>query len=195
MVRLRVAAFALLLVPALASAQRKKMGDVPDPWNDIKRQSDAGIKLSVRDVEEMSPIKLFVDKRRDLKLTDDQLKQIKDIDGKLRETNKPLLKMLDSLKSESKPKAATANNVLSEDEARTQAVMNDFMAVLGSVKTNYDASLKEAMALLDASAQQPKAQELLAKLAKDVDETMKDKMGGRGMMAGAEGGARGRGRP
>ena len=101
--------------------------------------------------------------------------------------------MLDSLKSESKPKAATANNVLSEDDAHSRAVMNDFVAVLGSVRVNYEASLKEAMALLDVAAQQPKAQELLAKLAKDIDETLKDKMGGRGMMS-AEGGGR-RGRP
>ncbi len=188
MYRIRIAAVALLLIPALASAQRKKMGDVPDPWNDIKKQSNAGIQLSVRDIEDMSPIKLLADKRRDLKLTDDQQKQIKDIDAKLKETNKPLLKMLDSLKSESKPKAATANNVLSEDDAHTQAVMNDFMAALGIVRTNYEASLKEAMALLDAAAQQPKAQELLAKQAKDNEETLKDKLGARGAMMGADAG-------
>ena len=47
------------------------------------------IKLSNKDIENVSPIKLLIDKRKDLKLTDDQLAKLKDREDKLKESMKP----------------------------------------------------------------------------------------------------------
>ena len=187
MIRLRLAALSLLVLPALASAQgKKKMGGEDDtkvPWDQIKKEADAGIRLSVRDVEDLSPVKLLVDKRRDLKLTDDQAAKLKDMDAKLRDKNKPLLKSLDSLKSETKPRAVnTAGGT--DDQTRVSLATNDFMAVFASIRLNYEESLKDAMPLLDATTQVPKATELLAKAAKDAEEMLQDKLGARAAAVG-----------
>lgn len=64
----------------------------------------SGVKLSVGDVEEMNPVRLLVNKRKDISLSDEQLKQVKDIDGRLKELNKSHVKALDSLRTASRPR-------------------------------------------------------------------------------------------
>jgi len=94
-----LAIVALLLVPAISFAQRggRTQADRKTPLFD-KEEAPKGPTLRVRDIEDQSPLKLLIDKRKDLKLTDDQLKQIKDLEGKLKEQNQPLFKALDSLR-------------------------------------------------------------------------------------------------
>ena len=69
----------------------------------------------MRDLEDMSPLKLLIDKRKDLKLTDAQVSTFKDSEGKLKDKNAPLFKAVDSLVREMRP---GSGHVGTEDRAR-----------------------------------------------------------------------------
>ena len=106
----------LILVPTIALAQRgsggggggggsgRVRGDPNADWKSIVGSSD-GIKLSNRDVENINPLKLLIDKRKDIKLSDDQLNRLKDLDAKLNVKNQDSFTALDSLRRLAKPPA------------------------------------------------------------------------------------------
>jgi hypothetical protein len=105
----KIALLSLVLVPAVALAQRggggggsKVRGDPKADWNSVEN-ANKGVKLSNRDLENISPIKLLIDKKKDLKLSDDQVNKLKELDGKLKETNDPSFKVLDSLRRAAQP--------------------------------------------------------------------------------------------
>jgi len=171
---------ALLLVPALALAQRggggRVRGERTANWDSIASGDRRGLKLSNRDVENISPLKLLIDKRKDLKLSDDQVKSLKDIEAKLKETNKPSFQGLDSLRRLAQPPLHDPSD---EERARMNEARRTVGAVVFTIRQNYDASLKEALPLLD-DAQRATANELLEKQRQEAQEMLREKMGGRG---------------
>jgi hypothetical protein len=175
----RLVIVALLLVPALAPAQRKVRGDKEADWKSIDKElekNQTGLKLEKKDVENMSPVKLLIDKRKDLKLTDDQLKQLKAQDEKLKESTKPLYKQLDSLRNVMRP----TPNPNDDDRARSLSARLGVADLMNVFAANYQVAATEATALLDES-QKSKAAELLARLKTESDELVKEKLtGGRG---------------
>jgi hypothetical protein len=188
-----VAVVAAILIPTLAFGQRTKTrGDEKADWGTINKAGGGGLQLSNRDVEDISPLKLLIDKRKDLKLSDDQLKQFKDLESKLKDKNQPLFKSMDSLRSEMKPPAHTPTD---EDRAKMMSARGAVSEVLSSIRGNYDASVKDATALLDES-QRNTANELLGKQSKDAEEMLNEKLGGGTKDAGDAGAAKGkRGKP
>jgi hypothetical protein len=192
--RVSYSLLALALISSTAIAQRGGGGggdsrkNIKDAnWDDLRSQSSTGLRLSNGDVEDMDPVKRLVDKRRDLKLTDDQQKQMKDMMAKSREATKPNYKTLDSLRQAMRPMAGLDADA---EQARQSMTRESVMGTVVAIRGVYDASLKDALALLD-DGQKTKADEVLKKLAEDTDETMKNKLGGRG----AGGGGRRGGRP
>ncbi len=184
----KVALFFLVVLPTLALAQRggsgmsRQRGEKSADWNSV--DSKAGIKLSNRDIENISPIKLLIDKKKDLKLSDEQVNKLKDLEGKLRETNDLSFKALDSLRRAAQPpmRANDPNNPTSqgdEDRDRMMSARRGFTAVVATIRENYDASAKDALAILDET-QQKTATDLLEKQKKDAEEMIRDRMGGRG---------------
>lgn len=172
----RLLVLALLVLPVVALAQRPKERGTKPPDLDKLAAGDrrAGLQLSNKDVEGMSPIKLLIDKRKDLALTDDQLKGLKDLDAALKTRNESLFKQLDSLRQEMKPTDASP-----EVEAlRTKTVRNSVAGVVTGIRNNQDAAGNEAMPLLGEPQQKP-AQALLDKQRTESDETLKEKLGGR----------------
>lgn len=176
----------LLLIPTIAYGQRSRgggdaggsrvRGDPQADWKSVMG-ADAGVKLSNRDVENISPIKLLIDKRKDLKLSDDQANHLKDIEAKLKEKNQDSFKALDSLRRLAQPPAHDPND---DDRARMSAARRTMTATVETIRENYDAALKEALPLLD-EGQQKAANELLEKQKKEADEMLRDKLGrGRG---------------
>lgn len=190
MTRFRLAVLAALLAPAVVVAQGrggKTRGEPQEDWKEMR--SNEGTKLNARDVEDINPVKLLVDKRKDLKLSDDQTKQLKDLDARLKTTNQPLFKALDSLRIETRPKAVTPTD---EDRTRMAIARHELGAVVKAIRANYDATLKDALPVLD-EAQRTKAAELLQKQSKDAEETLRNRLGAdAGGDAGAMGGRRGR---
>jgi LTXXQ motif family protein len=163
-----------LSVPSIAAAQRSRTQsdrrtELFD--KDSTKQSPA---LRVRDVEDQSPIKLLIDKRKDLKLTDAQIAQLKDSEAKLKEKNAPLLKAVDSLVREYRSGMSSAS-----EEARTRArsARIGLLTNLAEIRTNYDASAKEALGTFDAE-QQSKANELIDKQSQETDKLIQERVVG-----------------
>lgn len=93
MTRLRVALTAFLLLPSLALAQRggggggggssRGTGKAAD-WNAVgAKGGPAGPTISPKDFQEKSIFQLYLDKKKDLKLSDAQVVAFKDADAKL----------------------------------------------------------------------------------------------------------------
>ena len=97
-------ALPLLSLPALAQRGGGGGGGAGskvqrgDKQADFSTMTGSTIKLSNKDLENISPLKLLLDKRKDLKLTDEQLAKLKDRDDKLKESMKPSFGALDSLR-------------------------------------------------------------------------------------------------
>jgi hypothetical protein len=165
---------ALILVPSLVAAQRRTggFGKTEGPNYDGPGINNAGLQLSNGDVENMSPIKLLIDKRKDLKLADDKVKQIKDLESKLKETVQPSFKALDSLRREMR-----GSGKGDDDRSRMMSARGHVMTVVTDIRTAYDAALKEALPLLDEE-QQKRANELLDKQKGESEEVLKEKLGG-----------------
>lgn len=179
MFRQTVGLLALALLPTIASAQPRGgrgMGtgrDAPD-FDAITKDIGTGPKLSSKDVENMSPLKFLVDKRKDLKLTDEQQRQFKELDGVAKEQNGSLFKTVDSLVKVMKPRSSVPS---AEDQVRVVLARDAMMKVIGDIRTNYDASVTSAMPQLD-DAQKGTAKELLDKQRKENEQTLREKMGG-----------------
>jgi hypothetical protein len=178
------AILALLLLPSIALAQRGGGGgggsSAPsrvrgDPKADYEAiaGNKSGIKLSNRDVEDMSPLKLLLDKRKDLKLSDDQVKGLKDLESKLKESNDASFRALDSLRRAAQPPLHAASD---DDRAQMNAARRTFGTVIATIRGNYDASLKDALSLLDET-QRSRANEMLEKQRKDAEDVLHDKLG------------------
>jgi hypothetical protein len=124
-----------------------------------------------RDLEDANPIKLLIDKRKDLKLTDAQLDGLKKSEGTVKEKNQPLYKAIDSLAREAKP----SGNPNPEAEARVRNARRDLEGTISTILDDYDTVSKEAVGSLDAE-QQTKANELLAKLKDERTRRIRDRM-------------------
>ena len=173
-----VAIAVLLVLPTLALAQRGGGGGGRTRGDKMADFSDMGstIKLSNKDLENISPIKLLIDKHKDLKLTDDQLKQLKDREDKLKESMKPSFGALDSLRRIAAPSGRTADE---GDKARMMDTRRQFNLVVNGIRTQYDDAANEAIAGLD-EAQKKQAGELVQKQHAEADDMIRDKLGGPG---------------
>ncbi len=168
--------------PATAAAQRGG-GSQAARHVDLfdKEATPQGPQLRVRDIEDLNPIKLLIDKRKDLKLTDAQLAQLKDAEPKLKTANESNYKAVDSLVHALRPGTPT-----DQEKARLRDARMALMTAIGAVRASYDSAAKDATALLDAD-QQAKATELLAKQRDEGERTLREKLGGG---RGREGGDR-----
>lgn len=165
----------LFVLPTVATAQRGGSRTQSDRHTDLFDKSNLpkGPLLRTRDIEEQSPLKLLIDKRKDLKLSDAQLSQLKESEGKLNEKNAPLLKMTDSLVRELRSvEAAPSDDNQSHIGLLRMALTN----VLGGIRINYDAAAKDALATLDAD-QQPKATEMLDRQKQDAEKFINERLG------------------
>ena len=186
MYRTSVAILTLVLLPSLADAQgRGRDRGARDNSDSIARAMPSGPKLNSRDIESISPMRFLLDKRKDLKLTDDQQKQIKETDGKLKEQNAAMLKQVDSLVREMRPGSSGRT---AEDEARVVIARDALMKVLVDIRVNYDASLKEILTKLDET-QNTTVQSLLPKQQEENASMLRERLGSRA--GGGTGGRRG----
>jgi hypothetical protein len=177
----------LVVLPAVATAQRggSRAAAGRDPGlMDNSQQARGGV-VNNGQIEDLSPVKLIIDKRKDLQLKDEQVKQVKDIESKMKKTNEPLFHVLDSLRNEAKPRLSGQSNVgadsrlrgsrsggdaaggggggmSDEDRAKMRGAMQEAASVIKDIRTNFDAAAKEALGLLDQEQQQ-KANDLISK--------------------------------
>lgn len=180
---------ALLMVPTLAHAQRggggRGMGGSKEAdWNSVMSDIPKGPSISGKDFVEASPLAMFLDKKKDLKLTDAQITAIKAADDKLQAANKERYALVDSLKKQMRPSVAPT----AEDDARLAIARESMQGVVRDIRASQETETKAVVQTLDAE-QQKTAEELLAKHAEKVQKMMREKMG----PGGGRGGGRGRG--
>jgi Spy/CpxP family protein refolding chaperone len=189
-----LALIALAVISTTAAGQSgadQKRGTGRDAdWGAVLKDNRIGMKLSNGDVEDMDPVKRLIDKRKDLKLSDEQQQKLKDIQGKTKEINKPLFKQLDSLRQAMRPRAGFDEDA---DRARMALAREAAANTVVNIRANFATGLTEAKPILTPD-QTPKADELLAKQAQDAEETLRKEMGMSGAPGGGGGGRRG-GRP
>ncbi len=193
MSRLRItsslAVLAFCVVPSIADAQRRSMGGSKEAdWNAIAEKSaPAGPTITAKDFEKVAPFKALLDKKKDLKLTEAQMATLTTANSGLMAANADRFKALDSLKKEAKPK--TSGDPSAEDEAHLVIAREALQGVVRDIRASYEEAAKNLEGLDDA--QKATATSVLAKNTEQMQEMLRDKMGGRG---GAPGGG-GRGRP
>jgi hypothetical protein len=177
-------------IPALALAQRGGGGRTRgDQMADFSNMNGATIKLSNKDLENISPLKLLIDKRKDLKLTDDQLAKLKEREDKLKESMKPSFGALDSLRRIAAPAGRTADE---GDKARMMDTRRQFTLVITGIRSQYDDAANEVIAGLDAP-QQKQATDLVQKQKSEADDMIRDKLGSSPGSGGGGGGGGGSG--
>ena len=166
----------MVSLPALALAQRGGGGGGGRTRGDKADYGDnsSTIKLSNRDLENASPIKLLIDKRKDLKLTDDQLAKIKDREDKLKESMKPSFGALDSLRRIAAP---ASRNPDEGDRARMMDTRRRFTQVVAGIRTQYDDAVNEVIPMLD-DAQQKLANDFVQKQRAETEDMIRSKLGG-----------------
>src|SRR3954468_6227992 len=152
-----------LVLPAASFAQRgggtRSQADRHTPLMDDKG-APKGPTLRVRDVEDMSPIKRLIDKRKALKLNDAQVDRLKESETSLKQKSEPLLKRVDSLVHEIKVASASES---ADAKSRAREPMIALRGTLQQIQDSYDVAATEATSSFDAE-QQAKSKEILAKL-------------------------------
>lgn len=167
----------LLVLPSIASAQKSQASAGSSMKIDLDTtHSPKGPTLRVRDMEDQSPLKMFVDKRKDLKLTDAQLDQIKAADKALHDKNAASFNAIDSLLHVMRSAAGSQSDA---DRGRGRLARAGIMVAVGDINTNDEAAAKEQMASFTPE-QQTKATELLARQAEDGKKMLRDRLGGGG---------------
>ena len=196
MIRIRHVLAALIVLPAIAGAQMGRAGsqtatrEAQRARGTIDRDAPPPMKLKVGDLEDLSPVKLLLDKRKSLKLTDEQQAGLKSLDVKVDQTNEPLMAKFDSLRLVMRPRQSPTD----EELVRMAIGREELGPLIASILASYEASVPPAFALLD-DAQKVTAQGLLEKQAKEGNEMLREKMGragGRPPGGGPPGGGRGR---
>ncbi len=176
----------VLLLPSLvhAQARRGSMGGAKEAdWNAIaEKKAPAGPTISGKDFEKVSPFKYLLDKKKDLKLTDEQIASFTAANTALLASNEARFDLLDSLKKEAKPKTSGDPSV--EEEARLVIAREALQGVVRDIRASYADAAKNLEGLDDS--QKGTANTLLAKNSEQMQSMLREKMGG---------GGGGRGRP
>ena len=170
-----VLALLAILVPSLAHAQRRGMGERDVNWNTVAAKK-APPTLAAKDVEELDPLALLLDKRKDLKLTDAQVAALTAAHGTLTATVAPPLARIDSLGKAMRPTTTLQG---AEDEARMVIARDAAGSAVREVQQAYGAALEAALPGLEP-AQQEAARKQLDKQQEKGMKALREKLGGRG---------------
>ena len=165
-----------LLLPSLAEAQRRGMGERDVNWNTVAAKK-APPTLAAKDVEELDPLALLLDKKKDLKLTDAQVAALTAAHGTLAATVAPTLARIDSLGKAMRPTTTLQG---AEDEARMVIARDAAGTAVREVQQAYGVALEAALAGLEP-AQREAARKPLDKQQEKGMKALREKLGGRGM--------------
>ena len=159
--RMALMALVLVTVPALAAAQRGRGGASaatrpPDnPFGDAQRMRVPAI--SRHELEDLDPLAVLLDKRGDLKLSDDQTAKLRAMDEDLAKANAPAFHALDSLNLE---RTNLGNDPSDDNAGRVRTIDMLSRMVAGGTRQRYDSVETQALAVL-TEAQKQKANDIL----------------------------------
>lgn len=185
----KLLALTLVALPMAAQAQRGGGGAPPvtsgpkvergDRRASYNVDTNVPVTISDKDVESLSPVKVFLDKKKakGLALTDEQTKQLKDMDVALGTQNDTLFKKLDSLRSESRMNKNATNPAV--EQLRVRGARTAMVEVIKSIRENYDKAEPGALGVL-TEAQKKEGSDLLDKHQKDAEDMLSKKLGASG---------------
>lgn len=173
--RYSVALIALFLVPTLAHAQRKMRGEPEANWNQIDKSVQANIRISKSDLEKLSAIRTVVDKKKDLKLTAEQLAKIEELTKQEAAVMEPHFKLVDSLKLAARWRQGQDST---QERARTQLARQELVSVVRQIRSTYDSTFQFALPVLDETQQKAVAEHVQKERA-DADQDIQKALGGR----------------
>jgi hypothetical protein len=181
-----LAVIALLLIPTIADAQRTNRGkELFGDWNKPDTAMGRPVpKIAKTDLERFSAVKLIADKKKNLKLSDDQLKQFKDLGKQEDATNDPLYRRVDSLRLSMRRRAGVDGD---QERARTTLARQELMSVIQQIRANYDSTFQAGMPLLDETQKQT-ATQLVEKEREEAEAALRSKLGGGGARQSGSGG-------
>ena len=114
---------------------------------------------------------------------------MKESDAKLITANAERFTLLDSLKKDARPK--TSGTPSAEDEVRMVLAREALSGVVRDIRLSFDAAAKEGVPGLD-EGQQKTAQVLMEKYNEEMQDMLREKLGGRGSGGGPPPGRGGR---
>lgn len=134
---------------------------------------------SLRDVEELNPAWKLLDKRRKLALTDSEVAQLKVIEQRIADRDKPLLVTYDSVRRDFHPPAAHAMSGLSDAEkaamqpsdvelAKPRMQLRVMHNIIGLIAKERPHDVDATLAIVTDGAQKKKAMDYL----KDQDDDL-----------------------
>ncbi|HEY4218191.1 MAG TPA: hypothetical protein VGM67_13695 [Gemmatimonadaceae bacterium] len=165
----------LLVAPSIAVAQKGGGKTQATSHQELDTtRIPQGPTLRVRDVQDESPLKMFVDKHKDLKLTDPQVDSLKAADKALRDKNDVSYKSIDSLIGVMR---SAARDQTDAGRGKSRVARAALMLAVGDVDTNNEAAAKEWVAKFTPE-QQATATQLLTKLSEDEKHMLNDRLGG-----------------
>lgn len=176
----RVLVLAAVLVPSLALAQRSGGRGRSDDSPAGPRPAPQRPLPTARDLEELNPASLLVDKRKKIGLTDETVAQLKTLAATIKERNTLVLSAYDSVRRKVRPpnfgsKASQAPST-TEREQMQQAMMG-MRELLLRMRAQRVADTEETIKLVTDDAQKKKALEFLKDQDEDLDQLLP---GGRG---------------
>lgn len=170
---------ALLLIPTLAQAQRTNRGnDLYGDWNKADpKMGRPAPSYKQSDVEKFSSVLLLVDKKKDLKLTDEQMGKLTEVSKAEEEANKALYVKMDSTRLALRMKPGADPD---QEQARMTIARQEFMAVIQQIRSSYDSTYKNACLPLLDETQRKTAEGLIQKAQEEASEDLRKIGGGRG---------------
>jgi hypothetical protein len=174
--RYSVALIALFLVPTLAQAQRKMRGEPEANWKEIDRSVQANVRISKGDLEKLSAIRTVAEKKKDLRLTAEQLAKIDELTKQEASVMEPHFKLVDSLKLAARWRQGQDST---QERARTTLARQELMNAVRMIRSTYDSTFQFALPVLD-EGQQKAVAEHVQKEREDADEEIQKALGGRG---------------
>ena len=174
-----LAVAAILLVPTLAEAQRTNRGSkLYGDWNKTDTaMGRAAPSYKKADVEKFSSVLLLVDKKKDLKLTDEQVAKFKDLGKAEDASNAQLYAKMDSVRLAIRRRPGEDGD---SERARMSLARQDLFAVIQQIRSNYDSTYKaQCLPILDET-QRKTAEGLILKQQGEAEEDLRSKLGGGG---------------
>ena len=152
-------AMSMLVLPAVTSAQR---GGRASRDREAPKATPAGARLAtVRDIEDLNPAALLVDKRKKLALPDSAAEQLKALAKAVKERNKATLALYDSVR---KRLTSTADPAGSDMQQSVMALRNLVVQLRDQRRKDADDAL-----LLVPDAAKPQAREMLKEQDDEFD--------------------------
>jgi hypothetical protein len=171
---------AAVLVPSIALAQRAGGRGRSDDTPTGPRPAPQRPLPTARDLEDLNPASLLVDKRKKVGLSDETVAQLKTLAAAIKDRNKLVLSAYDSVRRKVRPPNfgdKTSQAPSAAEQQDMQQAMAGMRQIVQRMRAQRIVDVEETMKLLTDEGQKKKALELFKDQDEDFDKLLP---GGRG---------------